>query len=53
MRVRSRVSENSLKTREVVRAYNVPVSDSKIKELISWYDKALQKTINIIWGNMS
>ena len=42
---------SSLKTLEQVRMHSVPVSDSRVRELISWYLKALQRAIDIIWEN--
>jgi len=43
---------NSLKTLEQVRMYSIQVSDSRVRELISWYLQALQRTIDIIWENI-
>jgi len=44
-----KVRENSLKTLEQVRTYSIPVSDSRVSELITWYLRTLQKAIDIIW----
>lgn len=35
--------------REDVKSYPVKFEDKKIKELITWYVKALQKAIDMIW----
>ncbi|MEM4896532.1 MAG: zinc ribbon domain-containing protein [Ignisphaera sp.] len=43
---------NSLKTREVVRMYSIPVRDERVRELITWYTRTLQKAVDIIWGNI-
>jgi len=43
---------NSLKTLEQVRMYPVRVSDSRVRELISWYLQALQRAVDIIWENI-
>jgi len=40
-----------LKTLEQVRMYSVPVSDPRVRELITWYLKALQRAVDIIWEN--
>ena len=42
----------SLKTLEQVRMYSVPVSDSRVRELITWYLQALQRAVDIIWENI-
>ena len=44
--------ESSLKTLEQVRMYPILISDSRVRELISWYLKTLQRTIDIIWDNI-
>ena len=31
--------------------YSIPFEDNRVKELITWYIKALQKAIDIIWDN--
>jgi len=38
-----------LRTLEQVRMYSVPVSDPRIRELISWYLRALQRAVDIVW----
>ena len=43
---------SSLKTLEQVRMYPILISDSRVRELISWYLKTLQRTIDIIWDNI-
>jgi len=40
-----------LKTLEQVRMYSVPVSDPGVGELITWYLRALQRAVDIIWEN--
>jgi len=40
-----------LKTLEQVRMYSVPVSDPGVRELITWYLRALQRAVDIIWEN--
>jgi hypothetical protein len=42
------VREGSLLTLELKRAYHVPVSDSRVSDLITWYVVTLQKAIDII-----
>ncbi|MFZ8794061.1 MAG: hypothetical protein ACO2O2_09300, partial [Acidilobaceae archaeon] len=46
------VREGSLLTLELKRAYYVPVRDSRVSDLITWYFVTLQKAIDIIWGNI-
>ena len=41
-----------LKTLEQVRMYSVPVSDPRVGELITWYLKALQRAVDIVWESM-
>ena len=41
-----------LKILELVRSYSVPIRDDRISKLITWYIKALQKAIDIIWDNI-
>ena len=43
---------NSLKTLKQVRMYPIPVSDSRVSELITWYIRTLQRAIDIIWENI-
>jgi len=43
---------SSLKILEQVRMYPIQVSDSRVRELISWYLRALQRAIDIIWENI-
>ena len=38
-----------MRTLEQVRMYSVPVSDPRIRELISWYLRALQRAVDIVW----
>uniref|UniRef100_A0A7J2U2G9 Transposase n=1 Tax=Ignisphaera aggregans TaxID=334771 RepID=A0A7J2U2G9_9CREN len=47
-----KVRESSLKTLEQVRMYSIPISDPRIRELITWYLRTLQKAIDIIWENI-
>ena len=42
----------SLKTLKQVRMYPIPVSDPRVRELITWYLETLQKAINIIWESI-
>lgn len=44
--------ENSSKTREVVRTYSIPVEDERVRELVTWYTKTLQRAVDIMWENM-
>jgi hypothetical protein len=37
---------------EFVRSYSVPIRDNRVRGLITWYVKALQKAIGMIWGNI-
>jgi len=41
-----------LKTLEQVSMCSVPVSDSRVRELISWYLRALQRVVDIDWEGM-
>jgi len=38
---------------ERVRMYSIPFEDDRVRELISWYVEVLQKTIDIIWNNIT
>ena len=42
----------SLRTLEQVRMYSVSVSDPRVGELITWYLKALQRAVDIVWKSM-
>jgi hypothetical protein len=42
----------SLRTLEQVRMYSVSVSDPRVGELITWYLKALQRAVDIIWESV-
>ncbi|MEM4847361.1 MAG: hypothetical protein QW794_06360 [Thermosphaera sp.] len=42
-----------MKTREVVRMYSVPVGDLRVRELITWYTRTLQRAVDIIWENIA
>jgi len=46
------VMEGSLSILKLIRAYYVPVRDSRVSDLITWYVVTLQKAIDIIWGNI-
>jgi putative transposase len=35
-----------------VRAYSVPIRDDRVSKLITWYVKALQNAIDMIWDNI-
>jgi putative transposase len=37
---------------ELVRSYSVPIRDDRVWGLITWYVKALQNAIDIIWDNI-
>jgi len=41
-----------LKTLEQVRMYPILVSDPRVRELITWYLRTLQKAIDIIWESI-
>jgi putative transposase len=41
-----------LKILELVRSYSVPVRGDRVWGLITWYVKALQNTIDMIWDNI-
>ncbi|MEM1970592.1 MAG: zinc ribbon domain-containing protein [Sulfolobales archaeon] len=41
-----------LKTREVVRMYSIPVRDERVRELITWYTRTLQRAVDTIWENI-
>jgi predicted site-specific integrase-resolvase len=47
-----KVRESSLKTLKQVRMYSIPVSDSRVSELITWYLRTLQRAIDIIWESI-
>jgi hypothetical protein len=46
------MSRGLLKILELVRAYPVPIRDDRVRGLITWYVKALQNAIDIIWDNI-
>jgi hypothetical protein len=37
---------------ELVRTYSVPIRDDRVSKLITWYVKALQKAIDMIWDSI-
>jgi putative transposase len=41
-----------LKILELVRSYSVPIRDDRVSKLITWYVKALQNAIDMIWNNI-
>ena len=41
-----------LKILELVRSYSVPIRDDRVRGLITWYVKALQSAIDMIWDNI-
>ena len=41
-----------LKTLKLVRAYSIPLRDPRVSELITWYTRALQKAVDIIWSSV-
>ena len=46
------MSRGLLKILELVRAYSVPIRDDRVSKLITWYVKALQNAIDIIWDSI-
>ena len=46
------MSRGLLKILELVRAYPVPIGDDRVSKLITWYVKALQNAIDIIWDSI-
>ncbi|MDK6028612.1 transposase [Ignisphaera sp. 4213-co] len=41
-----------MKTLELVKVYSIPVKDERVRELITWYLRTLQKAIDVIWDNI-
>ena len=41
-----------LKILELVRPYSVPIRGDRVSKLITWYIRALQKAIDMIWNNI-
>ena len=37
---------------EFVRAYSVPIRDDRVRGLITWYIRALQRALDLIWDNI-
>jgi hypothetical protein len=37
---------------ELVRAYSVPIRDDRVWGLITWYVKALQRALDLIWDSI-
>ena len=37
---------------ELVRSCSVPIRGNRVSKLITWYIKALQKAIDMIWDNI-
>jgi len=37
---------------ELVRAYSVPIRDNRVSKLITWYIRALQNAIDMIWDSI-
>ncbi|MEM3923143.1 MAG: hypothetical protein QXZ48_02470, partial [Zestosphaera sp.] len=33
--------------------YSVPIRDERVEELVTWYTRVLQKTVDIIWENIA
>jgi putative transposase len=46
------VQESSLNALEQVRMYSIPISDSRVGEPITWYLKALQGAVDVVWENI-
>ncbi len=42
-----------LKRAERVRMYSISLEDARVRELISWYIRTLQKAIDTIWDNIT
>jgi putative transposase len=38
-----------LRILELVRAYSVPIRDDRVSKLITWYIRALQRALDLIW----
>jgi hypothetical protein len=43
------MSRGLLKILELVRAYSARIRDDRVSKLITWYVKALQNAIDMIW----
>ena len=41
-----------LKILELVRSYSIPIRGDKVSKLITWYIRALQNAIDIIWDSI-
>jgi hypothetical protein len=41
-----------LKILELVRAYSMPIRDDRVSKLITWYIRALQNAIDMIWDSI-
>jgi putative transposase len=41
-----------LRILELVRAYSVPIRDDRVSKLITWYIRALQRALDLIWDNI-
>jgi len=39
-----------LRTLEQVRMYSVPISDPRVSELITWYQRTLQRGFRLHWA---
>ena len=37
---------------ELVRSYSVPIRDDRVWGLITWYVKALQRALDLIWDSI-
>ena len=46
------MQESSLNALEQVRMYSIPISDSRVRELITWYLQALQRAVDVVWENI-
>jgi hypothetical protein len=47
-----RVQGDLLRILELVRSCSVPIRDDRVWGLITWYVKALQNAIDMIWDNI-
>jgi hypothetical protein len=41
-----------LKILELVRSHSVPIRDDRVSKLMTWYVKALQNAIDMIWDSI-
>jgi len=41
-----------LETLEYVRTYSIPISDPRVRYLVTWYLRILQRAVDIIWDSI-